>query len=648
MADDIESTLKEVRVFPPPESFAQAAHIKSLGEYRGLYEASLRDPEGFWAQQAETLRWSKKWDRVLEWNPPFVKWFSGGTLNISENCLDRHVTTWRKNKAAIIWEGEPGETRTLTYQELLREVGRFANVLKALGVRKGDRVGIYMPMIPEAAVAMLACARIGATHTVVFGGFSSEAVRDRMNDAEAKVIITADGGYRRGQVVPLKVNVDGALKGTTTVQHVVVVRRTGAPVPFQAGRDHWWHELMAAASPVCPAEPLDAEHPLFILYTSGTTGKPKGVVHTTGGYLLQAALTTKYVFDLKDEDTYFCTADIGWVTGHSYVVYGPLANGATSLMYEGAPNHPEPDRLWDIIEKHRVTIFYTAPTAIRAFVRWGEQWPRKHDLSSLRLLGTVGEPINPEAWMWYRAVIGGGRCPIVDTWWQTETGAIMITPLPGAVPTKPGSGTLPFFGVDADVVDKDGKSVPAGAGGYLVIKKPWPSMLRTVYKDPDRYVEQYWKKFPGIYFTGDGARRDADGYFWIMGRVDDVINVAGHRLGTMEVESALVSHPKVAEAAVVGRPDELKGQALVAFVTPKGGLKADEVLRAELKEHVVKEIGSIARPEEIRFTDALPKTRSGKIMRRLLRDIAAGKETVGDTTTLEDFSVLAKLREDEE
>jgi len=648
VADDIESTLKEVRVFPPPESFAQAAHIKSLGEYRGLYEASLRDPEGFWAQQAETLRWSKKWDRVLEWNPPFAKWFSGGTLNLSENCLDRHVTTWRKNKAAIIWEGEPGETRTLTYQELLREVGRFANVLKALGVHKGDRVGIYMPMIPEAAVAMLACARIGATHTVVFGGFSSEAVRDRMNDAEAKLIVTADGGYRRGQVVPLKVNVDGALKGTKTVQHVVVVRRTGAAVPFQAGRDHWWHELMAAASPVCPAEPLDAEHPLFILYTSGTTGKPKGVVHTTGGYLLQAALTTKYVFDLKDEDTYFCTADIGWVTGHSYVVYGPLANGATTFMYEGAPNHPEPDRLWDIIEKHRVNILYTAPTAIRAFVRWGEQWPRKHDLSSLRLLGTVGEPINPEAWMWYRAVIGGGRCPIVDTWWQTETGSIMITPLPGAVPTKPGSGTLPFFGVDADVVDKDGKSVPTGAGGYLVIKKPWPSMLRTVYKDPDRYVEQYWKKFPGIYFTGDGARRDADGYFWIMGRVDDVINVAGHRLGTMEVESALVSHAKVAEAAVVGRPDELKGQALVAFVTPKGGLKADEVLRAELKEHVVKEIGSIARPEEIRFTDALPKTRSGKIMRRLLRDIAAGKETVGDTTTLEDFSVLAKLREDEE
>jgi acetyl-CoA synthetase len=645
---DIETSLHESRVFPPPETFAQAAHIKSLGEYRGLYEASLRDPEGFWARQAESLRWSKKWDRVLEWKAPFAKWFTGGTLNLSENCLDRHVSTWRKNKAAIVWEGEPGETRTLTYQELLREVGRFANVLKALGARKGDRVGIYMPMVPEAAIAMLACARIGATHSVVFGGFSSEALRDRMNDAEAKLIITADGGYRRGAIVPLKVNVDGALKGMKTVQHVVVVRRTGEAVPFKAGRDHWWHELMAAASPVCPAEPLDSEHPLFILYTSGTTGKPKGVVHSMAGYLLQTALTTKYVFDLKDEDTYWCTADIGWVTGHSYVVYGPLANGATTFMYEGAPNYPEPDRFWHLVEKHQVNVFYTAPTAIRAFVRWGEQWPRKHDLSSLRLLGTVGEPINPEAWMWYRSVIGGGRCPIVDTWWQTETGGIMISPLPGAIPTKPGSATLPFFGVEADVVDKDGQSVPPGAGGYLVIKRPWPAMLRTVYKDPDRYVENYWKRFPGIYFTGDGARRDADGYFWIMGRVDDVINVAGHRLGTMEVESALVSHAKVAEAAVVGRPDELKGQALVAFVTPKGGLKADDALRAELKDHVVKEIGSIARPEEIRFTDALPKTRSGKIMRRLLRDIAAGKETVGDTSTIEDFSVLAKLREDEE
>jgi acetyl-CoA synthetase len=651
VAADIESSLRETRVFDPPEEFQRGAHIRSMEDYRALYDRSIKDPEGFWGEQARTLRWSRQWDRVLEWKAPIAKWFLGGQINLSENCLDRHVATSRKDKPAIIWEGEPGDTRTLTYQELLREVCRFANVLRGLGVEKGDRVGIYMPMIPEAAVTMLACTRIGATHSVVFGGFSSEAVRDRMNDAEAKIIVTADGGYRRGAAVPLKANVDGALKGggCESVKSVVVVRRTGEAVPMQAGRDHWWHERMEAVSDVCPAEPLDSEHPLYILYTSGTTGKPKGVVHTTGGYLLQVALSMKYVFDTKDEDTYWCTADIGWVTGHSYVVYGPLANGATTFMYEGAPNFPEPDRFWSMIARHRVTVFYTAPTAIRAFVRWGEQWPRKHDLSSLRLLGTVGEPINPEAWMWYRTVIGGGRCPIVDTWWQTETGAIMITPLPGATPTKPGSGTLPFFGVDPAVVDKDGRDVPAGAGGYLVIRKPWPAMLRTVYKDPDRYVEQYWKKFPGIYFTGDGARRDADGYFWIMGRVDDVINVAGHRLGTMEVESALVSHARVAEAAVVGRPDDLKGQALVAFVTVQsGGATPDETLRAELKEHVVREIGAIARPEEIRFTEGLPKTRSGKIMRRLLRDIAAGKETVGDTTTLEDYSVLARLREEEE
>jgi acetyl-CoA synthetase len=647
---DIESILRETRVFAPPEAFQRQAHIQSMDEYRTLYDRSIEDPEGFWGEQAQTLRWARQWDRVLEWKAPSAKWFQGGQLNVSENCLDRHVTTWRKNKAAIIWEGEPGDTRTLTYQELLREVCRFANVLRGLGVAKGDRVGIYMPMIPEAAITMLACTRIGATHSVVFGGFSSEAVRDRMNDADAKIIVTADGAYRRGTIVHLKANVDGALSGggCPSVAGVVVVRRTGEPIPMEAGRDHWWHERMEAASDVCPAEPLDSEHPLFILYTSGTTGKPKGVVHTTAGYLLQAALTMKYVFDLKEEDTFWCTADIGWVTGHSYVVYGPLANGATTLMYEGAPNWPEPDRFWRMIARHRVNVFYTAPTAIRAFVRWGEQWPLKHDLSSLRLLGTVGEPINPEAWMWYRTVIGGSRCPIVDTWWQTETGAIMITPLPGVTPTKPGSGTLPFFGVEPDVVDKDGKPVPAGAGGYLVIKKPWPSMLRTVYKDPERHAE-YWKKFPGIYFTGDGARRDADGYFWIMGRVDDVINVAGHRLGTMEVESALVSHPRVAEAAVVGRPDDLKGQALVAFVTVQsGGATPDEKLRAELKEHVVREIGAIARPEEIRFTESLPKTRSGKIMRRLLRDIAAGKETMGDTTTLEDYSVLARLREEEE
>jgi acetyl-CoA synthetase len=648
MSHDILSVLKEGRVFPPPEGFQQAAHVKSLDDYRALYERSIEQPEAFWAEQAEALSWSRRWDSVLDWKPPFAQWFVGGQLNLAENCLDRHVATWRKNKAAILWEGEPGDTRTLTYQELLREVCRFANVLKGLGVQKGDRVGIYMPMIPEAAVAMLACARIGATHSVVFGGFSAEALRDRMNDAQAKAIVTADGGWRRGAIVPLKANVDASLQGATSVRSVVVVRRTGQDVPMHAGRDHWWHERMEAVSADCPAEPIDAEHPLFILYTSGTTGKPKGVVHSTAGYLLQATLTSRYVFDLKDEDTYWCTADIGWVTGHSYVVYGPLSCGATTLMYEGAPNHPQPDRFWRLVDRHRVNVFYTAPTAIRAFVRWGEQWPLQHDLSSLRLLGTVGEPINPEAWMWYHTTIGKERCPIVDTWWQTETGAIMITPLPGATPTKPGSGTFPFFGVLAEVVDKDGKPAESGAGGYLVIKRPWPSMLRTVYGDPERYVEQYWKRFPGMYFTGDGARCDADGYFWIMGRVDDVINVAGHRLGTMEVESALVSHPLVAEAAVVGRPDEMKGQALVAFVTLQAGREAGDSLRAELKEHVVKEIGAIARPDEIRFTDALPKTRSGKIMRRLLRDIAAGKETLGDTTTLEDYSVLARLREEEE
>jgi len=645
---DILSVLKETRVFAPPAEFQKRAHVSSLDQYRRLYARSVEDPEGFWAEQAEALAWIRRWDRVLDWKAPFAKWFTGGQLNLSANCLDRHLGTWRRNKAAIVWEGEPGEIRTLTYQQLHHDVCRFANVLKQLGVGKGDRVGIYMPMVPEAAVAMLACARIGATHSVVFGGFSAEALRDRMNDAEAKLIVTADGAYRRGSLVALKAAVDLAVPLTPSVQNVVVVRRTGGEVAMQAGRDHWWHELIEAASADCPPEPLDAEHPLFILYTSGTTGKPKGVVHTTAGYLLQASLSSKYVFDLKDEDTYWCTADIGWVTGHSYVVYGPLANGATTFMYEGAPNWPEPDRFWRIIERHRISIFYTAPTAIRAFVRWGEQWPRKHDLSSLRLLGTVGEPINPEAWMWYHALIGGKRCPIVDTWWQTETGAIMITPLPGATPTKPGSGTLPFFGVVPEVVDKDGKPVPDGAGGYLVIKQPWPSMLRTVHNDPERYVQTYWSRFPGLYFTGDGARRDKDGYFWVMGRVDDVINVAGHRLGTMEVESAIVSHPKVAEAAVVGRPDELKGQALVAFVTCQQGRSADEALRAELKEHVVKEIGAIARPDEIRFTDALPKTRSGKIMRRLLRDIAAGVETLGDTTTIEDYSVLAKLREDEE
>jgi acetyl-CoA synthetase len=648
MPEDITSVLKEDRVFNPSPDFCKKAHINSLEEYEAMYKRSIDDPDGFWSDQAEKLHWFKKWDKVLEWNEPFVKWFAGAKTNLSYNCLDRHLNTWRKNKAAIIWEGEPGDSRVLTYQDLHREVCKFANVLKSLNLKAGDRVIIYMPQIPEAAIAMLACARIGATHSVVFGGFSAEALKDRVNDCQAALIITADGGYRRGNVVELKKAVDEATRHTPSVQNIVVVQRTGQKVAMEPGRDHWYHELMVNASPVCEAAQLEAEHPSYILYTSGTTGKPKGILHTTGGYMVGTNLTSRLVFDLKDEDTYWCTADIGWVTGHSYIVYGPLSNGATSLMYEGAPNFPEPDRLWAIIEKYRVNIFYTAPTAIRAFVKWGEQWPRKHDLSSLRLLGTVGEPINPEAWMWYFKVIGRGRCPIVDTWWQTETGAIMITPLPGAIPTKPGSATRPFFGVLPEIVSRDGKPIPDNTGGFLVIRKPWPAMLRTIYGDPERYKKQYWSEVAGAYFTGDGARRDEDGYYWIMGRIDDVVNVAGHRLGTMEVESALVSHPLVAEAAVVGRPDELKGQALAAFVTLQAGKKPSEELRKELREHVAKEIGAIAKPDDIRFTEALPKTRSGKIMRRLLRDIAAGKESVGDTTTLEDYSVLARLREENE
>ena len=645
---DIESVLKEDRVFEPPKDFSAKAHIKNLQDYETLYQQALDDPEGFWASMAKELDWFKPWEKVLEWNPPFAKWFVGGRTNIAHNCLDRHLTTARKNKAAIIWEGEPGDERILTYQALHREVCKFANVLKQIGVNTGDRVAIYMPMVPELPIAMLACARIGATHSVVFGGFSAEALRDRINDAQAKVVVTADGGYRRGGEIPLKKAVDDAIQQTPSIEHVIVYRRTGSQVHMEPGRDHWWHELMANASEECPAEALDAEHPLYILYTSGTTGRPKGIVHTTGGYMLGTYLTAKYVFDLKEEDTYWCTADIGWVTGHSYIVYGPLANGATSLMYEGAPNWPEWDRFWRLVDKYQVNVFYTAPTAIRAFVRAGEQWPRKHKLTSLRLLGTVGEPINPEAWMWYHRVIGKERCPIVDTWWQTETGMIMITPLPGATPTKPGSATRPFPGIVADVVSRDGQSVPANAGGYLVIKRPWPSMLRTIYGDPERYTRQYWSEIPGVYFTGDGARRDEQGYFWIMGRVDDVVNVSGHRLGTMEVESALVSHPLVAEAAVVGRPDEIKGQAIAAFVTLEAGRTANDDLKQELRQHVAKEIGAFARPDDIRFTDALPKTRSGKIMRRLLREIASGDEVRGDVTTLEDLSILAKLREEEE
>jgi acetyl-CoA synthetase len=648
-ASPITSILKERRVFPPPPSFVGRAHIKSMAEYRQLWQRAKDDPDGFWSEHAKSvLSWFKPWDKVLTWNEPHAQWFAGGKLNASYNCLDRHLKEGRGNKAAIVWEGEPGDSRVLRYQDLHREVCKFANVLKGQGVKAGDRVTLYMPMVPELAVAMLACARIGATHSVIFGGFSADAVADRNNDAKASLLVTADGSWRRGKVVPLKQNVDAALAKSPTVKRCIVLNRCNQPIEMEPGRDLWWHELMAEASAECPAEPLDSEHPLYILYTSGSTGKPKGVLHTTAGYLLGTALTHRWVFDLHEDDTYWCTADIGWVTGHSYIVYGPLVNGATTLMYEGAPNYPREDRFWEIIEKYRVSIFYTAPTAIRAFMKWGEAWPDRHDLSSLRLLGTVGEPINPEAWIWYQQVIGKGRCPVVDTWWQTETGMILISPLPGAAPTKPGSATVPFPGVVPEVVDKQGRPVPANQGGFLVIRKPWPAMLRTIYGDDERYRQQYWSQVPHAYFTADGARQDDDGYFWLMGRVDDVINVAGHRLSTMEVESALVHHPRVAEAAVVGRPDEMKGEALACFVTLRGGNAPSEELKKELREHVAHEIGSLARPDDIRFTDTLPKTRSGKIMRRLLRDIASGRQTVGDTTTLEDYSVLARLREDEE
>jgi acetyl-CoA synthetase len=643
VSPEIEALLKEDRSFAPTADFVSKASINDPA----IYEKAAKDPEAFWAGFARELEWIKPFTKVLEWNPPDAKWFADGTLNVSANCLDRHIRTWRRNKAAFIWEGEPGDRRTLTYFDLYRQVCQFANVLKQLGVQKGDRVALYLPLVPELAIAMLACARIGAIHSVVFGGFSAESLRDRINDSKCKVLVTADGGWRRGQIVPLKQMADEALKDTPSIEHVVIVQRLhGSPLPIHVreGRDHWYHRLMQEAPYDCAPEEMQAEDMLYILYTSGTTGKPKGIVHTTGGYLTGVYATTKWVFDLKDDDVYWCTADIGWVTGHSYVVYGPLANGATVVMYEGAPDWPEKDRLWEIVERYGVTVFYTAPTAIRAFMKWGTDWPARHNLSSLRLMGSVGEPINPEAWVWYHLHIGNSRCPIVDTWWQTETGAIAITPLPGLTRTKPGSATQPFPGISAEILNDKGERIPAG-GGLLAITKPWPSMLRSIYGDHDRYVKQYWSRWgKDIYFTGDGAKKDDEGYYWLLGRVDDVLNVAGHRIGTMEVESALVDHPKVAEAAVVGRPHDIKGQALAAFVTVKHGVTASESLADDLKKHVAHKIGAIARPDDIIFAADLPKTRSGKIMRRLLRDIAEGK-ALGDTTTLADPSVVAKLKD---
>jgi acetyl-CoA synthetase len=637
----IEALLSEKRVFEPPEEFRARALVRD----RSIYERAEADYEGFWAEQAELLSWSEPWERVMEWDPPWVKWFVGGKLNVSYNCLDRHVGAGGGEKVAFYWEGEPGDRRTITYAQLLDEVCRFANALKSLGVRKGDRVNIYLGMVPELAVAMLACARIGAPHSVVFGGFSAEALKDRINDAQAKVLITADGGYRRGAEVPLKHNAEEALKETPTIEHVITVRRTGGEHPFVAGRDHWYHELMAEQPAECPPEPMDAEDLLYLLYTSGTTGKPKGIVHTTGGYLTGVATTHRLIFDIRDDDVYWCAADIGWVTGHSYIVYGPLANHTTGIMYEGAPDWPDKDRLWDIAERYRATILYTAPTAIRAFMRWGPEYPKQHDLSSLRLLGSVGEPINPEAWVWYWKYIGGEHCPVVDTWWQTETGQILITPLPGVTPLKPGSATWPFPGIEADVVDEEGRSVPLGGGGYLVLRKPWPAMFRTIYGDPDRYVQTYFGKYGNeTYLAGDGAKRDEDGYYWLLGRIDDVMNVAGHRLSTYEIESALVDDPKVAEAAVVSRPDPQVGEAIVAFVTLKSGVVGDEAMAKELREHVAQMIGKIARPHALIFTDDLPKTRSGKIMRRLLRDVAHGRD-LGDVTTLANSEVVEQIRE---
>ncbi|MBC18655.1 MAG: acetate--CoA ligase [Planctomycetaceae bacterium] len=644
----ISTVMQEERLFPPSTAFAKAAHIGSLEQYETLWKQAAEDSEGFWGKLAEEeLHWFKPFTKILDWKAPLAQWFVDGKTNVSYNCLDVHLTSDRRDKTAILWEGEPGDKRSLSYAELHEQVCKFANVLREKGIGPGDVVSIYMPMVPELAIAMLACARVGAVHSVIFGGFSSEAIADRNNDASAKMQITADGGWRRGKELPLKATVDEALKKSPSVETCIVLRRTESAVEMKEGRDFWWDELMDSASTECPAAELDSEHPLFILYTSGSTGKPKGIKHTTAGYNLYTKVTSRWVFDLQEDDIYWCTADCGWITGHSYIVYGPLANGATIVMYEGAPNSPDEGRFWEIVERYGVTIFYTAPTAIRAFIKWGDDFVNRADLSSLRLLGTVGEGINPEAWMWYHRVIGGERCPIVDTWWQTETGGIMMSPLPGAIPTKPGSCTKPLPGISPEIVDEAGEAVEPGQGGWLVITRPWPGMLRGIWGDSKRYEEQYWSSVPGKYLCGDNARCDADGYYWIMGRIDDVLNVSGHRLSTIEIESALVSHPDVAEAAAVGRPDELKGEAIAVFVT-LGNAEPDEATRNALKQHVRKEIGALAQPDDIHFTGSLPKTRSGKIMRRLLRDIASGKETVGDTSTLEDYSVLAKLRQDEE
>ncbi|HEX9729200.1 MAG TPA: acetate--CoA ligase [Gemmatimonadales bacterium] len=643
MTDRIDTLLKETRSFEPATEFTRQANVSKKSVHRDAVKQRLQ----FWAAQARELDWFKPWTKVLQWKPPHAKWFVGGKLNASVNCLDRHVESGRRNKVAIFWEGEPGDRRTFTYFQLYQEVNRFAGALRALGLKKGDRVAIYLPMIPEAVVAMLACARIGAPHSVVFGGFSAESLRDRIIDAEARILITANYGYRRGQRVPLKQSADDALEGCASIEHVVVVRRDAdepdGPTPMQAGRDHWYHDVMRDAKAYAKPAVMDAEDLLFILYTSGTTGKPKGIVHTTGGYLTQALATTRWVFDLRDEDVFWCTADVGWVTGHTYLTYGPLAAGATQVMYEGTPDWPDKARFWSLVERYGISVFYTAPTAIRAFMKWGHEFPQRHDLSSLRLLGTVGEPINPEAWIWYHKTIGRGKCPIVDTWWQTETGGIMITPLPGITRTKPGSATVAFPGIEADLLDGDGRRIKTG-GGFLAITSPWPGMLRTIYGDDKRYRETYWTKWPNVYFPGDGAKRDDDGYFWILGRVDDVLNVSGHRIGTMEVESALVSHPAVAEAAVVGRPDDMKGQALAAFVILRGGFDPSNGLATELKQHVATKIGAIARPDDILFSADLPKTRSGKIMRRLLKDIASGR-ALGDVTTLADPTVVAALKD---